>query len=192
MEKPTQQTQDQLNKVVFFGPESTGKTTLAKTLAKQFNTQWVPEYARDYLQKKYDETGKACEPKDIMPIAKGQINLENSKAQKAHKILFCDTDLFETYVYARVYFPYKDFSELKSIALRHQYDYYFLTDIDTPWQADDLRDKPHEREEMFEVFKKYLIKYDKNFCILSGNLSQRIAKVNNILQTNNYATFPSR
>lgn len=192
MENTTQQTQDQLTKVVFYGPESTGKTTLAKTLAKQYNTQWVPEFARDYLQKKYDETGKACEPSDIMSIAKGQIDLENRKAQKANEILFCDTNLLETYVYARVYFPDKDFSKLKSIALSHQYDYYFLTDIDTPWVADDLRDKAHERQEMFEVFKNHLLKYEKNFCILSGDLQKRQSKVNTILQTHNYATLPKR
>lgn len=192
MEKTAQQTQSQLIKVVFYGPESTGKTTLAKTLAKQYQTQWVPEFARDYLQKKYDKTGKPCEPSDIMPIAEGQMALENQQAKISNQYLFCDTNLFETYVYARVYFPDKDFSRLKFMALSHDYDYYFLTDIDTPWKADDLRDKPNERQEMFDIFKNYLIKYDKKFCILKGHLDQRISKVNKILQTNNYATFTNR
>ncbi|MGX1023460.1 AAA family ATPase [Psychroflexus sp. MBR-150] len=189
MEKTTQQTQNQLIKVVFYGPESTGKTTIAKTLAEQYNTQWVPEFARDYLQNKYDKTGKACEASDIMPIAEGQIALENQLAEISNQYLFCDTNLLETYVYARVYFPNEDFSKLKSIALSHDYDYYFLTDIDTPWEADDLRDKPNERQEMFEIFKNYLVKYDKNFYILSGDLSKRLSEVKKILQTNNYATI---
>ena len=192
MEKTAQQTQSQLIKVVFYGPESTGKTTLAKTLAKQYQTQWVPEFARAYLQKKYDKTGKACEPSDIMPIAEGQMALEKQRAKRSQQYLFCDTDLLETYVYARVYFPDKDFSRLKSLALSQDYDYYFLTDIDTPWEADDLRDKPNERQEMFDIFKNYLIKYDKKFCILKGHLDQRISRVNKILQINNYATFTNR
>ena len=192
MEKTTQHTQSQLTKVVFYGPESTGKTTLAQTLAKQHQTQWVPEFAREYLQNKYNKTGKACEPSDIMPIAEGQMALENKQAKTSNQYLFCDTNLLETYVYARVYFPDKDFSRLKSLALSQDYDYYFLTDIDTPWEADDLRDKPNERQEMFNVFRNYLIKYDKNFCILSGDLEQRLSKVNKILQTNNYATFLKR
>ncbi len=182
MEKTTQQTQNKLVKVVFYGPESTGKTTLAKKLAKQHNTQWAPEFARNYLQDKYNKTGKACEPSDIMPIAKGQLALENKKAKKSHQYLFCDTNLLETYVYARVYFPEKDFSKLKSMALSHDYDYYFLTDIDIPWEADDLRDKPHQRQEMFETFKNYLIKYEKKFYILNGNLDSRITTVNKILE----------
>tara|TARA_B110000114_G_scaffold38957_1_gene40731 strand:- start:580 stop:774 length:195 start_codon:yes stop_codon:yes gene_type:complete len=46
-------TQDPINiiKVVLFGPESTGKTTLSKQLARHYNTVWTPEYAREYLQK---------------------------------------------------------------------------------------------------------------------------------------------
>lgn len=182
MEKTAQQTQNQLVKVVFYGPESTGKTTLAKTLAQQYQTTWVPEFSRDYLQEKYDKTGKACEPHDILPIAKGQIDLENQKAKKAKRFLFCDTNLLETYVYTRVYFPDKKFSELKSWALKHDYDYYFLTDIDMPWIADDLRDKPNDRQKMFEVFKNYLIKNQKKFYILSGNLEERLEKVNSIIQ----------
>ncbi len=49
-------TQDPINiiKVVLFGPESTGKTTLSKQLARHYNTVWTPEYAREYLQKKWN------------------------------------------------------------------------------------------------------------------------------------------
>jgi nicotinamide riboside kinase len=38
-----------------FGPESTGKTTLAIQLADHYKTAWVPEFARDYLQEKWDK-----------------------------------------------------------------------------------------------------------------------------------------
>ena len=41
-------------KVVMFGPESTGKTTLSQQLARYYNTVWVPEYAREYLQNKWN------------------------------------------------------------------------------------------------------------------------------------------
>ena len=40
-----------IKKIVVIGPESTGKSTLCKNLAAHYNTLWVPEYAREYLEK---------------------------------------------------------------------------------------------------------------------------------------------
>ena len=54
MEKYLQQTKSDCIKVVLFGPESTGKSTLAKELAIHFKTDFIEEYAREYLQKKYE------------------------------------------------------------------------------------------------------------------------------------------
>ena len=55
MEKNLQQQNSDCLRIVLYGPESTGKTTLAKLLAKEFHTTWVPEYARVYLQEKWDK-----------------------------------------------------------------------------------------------------------------------------------------
>jgi GTPase SAR1 family protein len=55
-------------KIALFGPESTGKTTLATQLADYFETAWVPEFARDYLQEKWDNTGQICDVNDMLPI----------------------------------------------------------------------------------------------------------------------------
>ena len=54
-----------------------------------------------------------------------------------------------------------------------------MTYIDIPWEEDDLRDKPNEREEMFNYFKLTLEKYDKNFITLKGNKKQRLEKAIN-------------
>ena len=104
MEEKLKQEPSDIVKVVLFGPESTGKTTLAKQLAAHYKTAWVPEYARQYLQDKWDRAQKTCEPLDLLPIAKGQITLENELTKKANKILFCDTDLLETKVYSEAYY----------------------------------------------------------------------------------------
>ena len=104
MAKTTEHAQNQLIKIVLFGPESTGKTTLAQSLANYYQTNWVEEFARDYLQKKYDDSGLICEPKDIMPIVEGQLKLEKKKALNAKKFLFCDTNPLQTYVYANAYY----------------------------------------------------------------------------------------
>ena len=174
MEKAYQQKPSTLVKIVLFGPESTGKTTLARELATHYKTKWVPEYAREYLQKKWDETKVICELEDLLPIAAGQINLENRLSEEADKILICDTDLLETKVYSEIYFDDYCDPELEAAALSNQYDLYLLTSIDVPWEEDDLRDRPYEREASFDKFKEALEKYDRNFVILKGDRTSRL------------------
>ena len=175
MEKKLGQEPSDLIKVVLFGPESTGKTTLSKKLAEHYRTQWVPEYAREYLQDKWNKEQKACEPKDLLPIAYGQMELENALAKKANKILICDTDLLETKVYSEAYYLGYCDPLLEEHALKNTYDLYLLTYIDVPWVKDDLRDKPEERERMFAYFNETLKKYHRNFVTLKGDKQKRFA-----------------
>ena len=104
MEEKFRQQPSGLVKVVLFGPESTGKTTLSEQLARHYNTVWVAEYAREYLQTKWNNERRTCEPKDLLPIAEGQMKLENTLATMATDVLICDTDLLETKVYSEAYY----------------------------------------------------------------------------------------
>ena len=104
MEKNLKQTKSNCIKVVLFGPESTGKTTLAQKLARHYNSVWVREYAREYLQNKWNNQRKTCEPNDLIEIARGQIRTENELSQKTNTVLICDTDLLETKVYSESYY----------------------------------------------------------------------------------------
>lgn len=175
MEEKLKQKPTNLVKVVLFGPESTGKTTLSRQLAAHYNTVWVPEYAREYLQAKWDRVQKTCEPQDLLPIAEGQIRLENALSEKASGLLVCDTDLLETKVYSEAYYTGTCDPMLEKYALENTYDLYLLTYVDTPWEKDDLRDKPDEREQMFDCFREALEKYQRNFVILKGSEAERLA-----------------
>ena len=170
-------------KIALFGPESTGKTTLAKQLAEYYKTEWVPEYAREYLQEKWDKNQQICDVEDMLPIAYGQTKLENESALRANKYLFCDTNLLVTKVFSEVYYDFCD-PLLDQAAREHEYDLFFLTDIDVPWEKDDLRDRPDERESVFAIFKQSLIDNKKPFVILSGDkklrLKKAIAIINNL------------
>lgn len=164
-----------------FGPESTGKTTLSRALAAHFDTVWAPEFARDYLQQKLDETGEICQPEDLMPIAIGQVKAENDALLTAHKYLFCDTNLLVTKVFSEIYYNFCD-PVLDKAARKHKYDLFFLTDIDVPWTKDDLRDSAENREMIFNTFKSALVENDKPFIVLSGDEQTRFEKARIILK----------
>lgn len=187
----TQLTPKSVFKVAVLGAESTGKTTLCRDLAAHFSSPWVPEYMRTYLQAKWDSEQVTCTWHDLLPIAQGQIELENELAQQAakntqpsrctqysnpKKYLFCDTSLFELMVYSNWY--YGDCPKaLTQAALAHHYDLILLTEVDTPWVADDLRDAPHEREEMSAYFASQLKTHNKKFRRIGGNRDERVRKV---------------
>ena len=176
MEKNLKQEKANIVKVVLFGPESTGKTTLSQQLARHYNTVWAPEYAREYLQNKWNNYRKTCEASDLIPIAVGQMKLENDLAKKADKVLICDTDLLETKVYSQEYYGGFVDEKLDNAAKENQYDLYLLTYIDTPWEKDDLRDRPNQRLEMFKAFEKALKDHNKNYIILKGDKKTRLQK----------------
>ena len=176
MEKTLSQQPINLVKVVLFGPESTGKTTLSRQLAKHYKTVWTPEFARDYLQQKWNNERKTCEQEDLIKIAEGQIALENELAKKADNLLICDTDLLETKVYSEEFYGGFVDAKLNTAAIENTYDIYFLTYIDTPWEADDLRDRPEQRLEMFKAFEKALKINERPYVLLKGDKKTRFKK----------------
>ena len=176
METNLKQEPINLVKIVLFGPESTGKTTISQQLARHYNTVWVPEYARDYLQNKWNNFRKTCENDDLIPIAIGQMKMENELSKKADKVLICDTDLLETKVYSQEYYGGYVDPRLDVAAQTNTYDLYLLTYIDTPWEEDDLRDRPELRLEMFQAFENALKTHGKKYIILKGGRKKRFNK----------------
>ncbi len=177
-----QHTPESVITVAVLGAESTGKTTLCRDLAAHFDSLWVSEYMRTYLQAKWDDEQLTCTWDDLLPIAQGQIALENKLAKKVtrmsnkNRYLFCDTSLFELMVYSHWY--YDDCpAALEQAALAHHYDLILLTEVDIPWVADDLRDSPHQRDEISAYFASQLNKHQKPFQRISGDRKERIRQV---------------
>ena len=178
----TQHTPKSVFNVAILGAESTGKTTLCRDLAAHFGSPWVPEYMRTYLQAKWDNEQLTCTWDDLLPIAQGQIDLENKLAKQAaqlpddNRYLFCDTSLFELMVYSKWY--YGDCPEaLSQAALTHHYDLILLTEVDIPWVADDLRDSPHQREDISAYFASQLTLHNKDIQRIGGDRVQRVQQV---------------
>jgi len=120
-----------LPSVVLMGAESTGKTTLAKSLATHYKTTWVPEYLRLFVEQK----GTLPKESDAFAIVNGHLDLVDKMRLKAYLILFLDTDLFTTCVYQRIYFETCP-SIIEEIALQNQSGLYLFTEPDFPWVAD--------------------------------------------------------
>lgn len=169
------QIQTSCKRVVLIGPESTGKTTLAKELAKQFDTAWVSEYLREFAQNKLKSQDKEIRITDNYTIVQNQLNLENEALKKANKVLICDTNFLETMFYSHLYFgEVSDFFEfcLKNL----KYDLYLLTNIDIVWQPDDVRDKPFDRKKHYDYFKNRIIDLNLPFVKIFGDRVQREQK----------------
>jgi len=175
-----------IKKIVVIGPESTGKSTLCEKLAAHYNTLWVPEYAREYLEKH----GTDYTYEDLLPIAKGQIELEeklsNKLSVKTGKIydspftnhdspLFIDTDMYVMKVWAEYVFNNCHNWILNRIAER-KYDLYLLCDVDLPWIEDKLREYPDAgiRKKLFFFYKELMTSQSTPWHIISGNYEQRL------------------
>lgn len=160
-----------IKKIVLFGSESTGKTTLAQQLAAHYQTVWVPEYSRLYQEIK----GTSCDLSEVIPIAKGQLELESEAMEKANGLLICDTDILETKVYSEAYNKACPDWLIQQLETRLG-DFYLLTNIDLPWEPDGIRDRPHDRAAMHRLFKKELIIRNLPFIEISGNQHERLQR----------------
>ncbi len=156
-------------RVCIFGPESTGKSTLAKNLAAFFRTAFVPEYARTWLETHGTD---AVRFEDLPLIARGQMASENALARNARGVLFADTDALSTTIWSEVLFDRVD-SEVERIAAEQRYDLTLLTDVDVPWVADPVRYLPDERRSFFERCRGALDRAGRTYVILDGDFEAR-------------------
>lgn len=158
-------------RVCVFGPESTGKSTLARTLAAHFGTGWVPEYARTWLE----VAGGEPVFEDLVTIARGQVASEEALARNARGVLVCDTDPLLTTIWSEVLFSKVD-PELEAIARARRYDLYLLTDVDVPWVHDPVRYLPDERKSFFERCRAKLGSEGRPYVVIEGSWEQRATK----------------
>lgn len=161
-------------RICLVGAESTGKTTLAQMLAERHQTVWVPEYGREYSERKLaEEGGYNWRPEEFTLIAKTQCERENEAARHANKVLICDTDAFATSVWHRRYIGDPS-PEVEAIAAGHRRpDIYLLTDINTPFIQDGTRDGVLIREWMHDAFVAELTAQRRPFHLVSGSLQDR-------------------
>jgi nicotinamide riboside kinase len=148
-------------RLAFTGPESCGKTTLATWCAAFFNWPLAQEYARTYL-----ETRPLYEEADLIEMAKGQLAWWPSGSFVA------DTEMHVFQIWSSEKYQRVDEQLLQALN-KQQFDHYFLCAPDIPWEPDPLRENPSDREQLFEIYQKELVAFNRPFTILKGDLKTR-------------------
>lgn len=155
-----------VKKICFYGAESTGKSTMAQRMALYYNTEFVPEVAREMINSNNFTVS------DIEKIGIAHAERIAEKVKIANKLLFCDTDAITTQVYSQHYL-HKVPEILFELEAQIKYDQYFFFDIDVPWVADGLRDLGNRREAMSNQFKSALEKRGIPFIMVRGTWEER-------------------
>ncbi len=149
--------------IIVTGPESSGKTTLSRAVAAHFNGTWVPEYARHYLEKRHGR----YEKKDLLRIARGQYLWERYMAQQGPAPLVSDTSMLVLKVWSDYRFGQTHSWILER--LRHSpQPLYLLCAPDIPWTEDPLRENPHDRELLFDIYRKELEGLGAPYAVIRG------------------------
>ena len=161
-----------LHRIVVTGSESTGKTTLASELAGHCGVLWVPEQSRAYAER----ANRALGADDVSAIASTQIAAEDAALaetqRRGDRLLFLDTDLLSTVVYARHYYgACPQWIEAEARA-RHG-DLYLLSALDIPWVPDGIRDRPLHREELHREFREAIVEFQLTSCLVQGLETRR-------------------
>lgn len=165
-----------LKRVAIIGPESTGKTWLAKKLASHYNTNMVDEYAREYFkERKYEYTAD-----DLVAIAVGQMKNEEYIASISKNIIFCDTDMIVMKIWSEVVFDHVP-GLIEKQMKEHLYDLYLLCYPDLKWQPDPLRSNPHNRQYIYELYVNELEQNNLNCRVVKGIGEQRFKNAVNFV-----------
>ena len=186
--------QKPLIKIAVIGPESTGKSTLCELLAQHYNTQWCPEFAREYLL----THGTDYTYDDLLYIAKGQLALEDEYTQSLvgnsesgvnsfvpgaelrtlnSKLLIIDTEMYVMKVWCEFVFGKCHRWVLDQIIDR-EYDLYLLCNTDLPWVKDELREYPDlkTRDQLYHIYKDIMINQSTPWVDISGDHNERLQK----------------
>lgn len=138
-------------------------------LAEQYQTVWVPEYARNFIGR----LNRAYVQQDLLKIAQMQVFTEDELALQANSVLLCDTNLLVIKVWSEFKYGNCD-PEILHLMNARQYDLHILTYIDVPWENDPQREHPDKRNYFYSVYKNELEQAAVNFIEIQGNAHERL------------------
>jgi NadR type nicotinamide-nucleotide adenylyltransferase len=125
-----------VRRLALLGGESTGKTTLARALAAQLHTAWVPEYGRQ----RWEELRVTLSVDELVAVARRQVEWEDAAAANTIEPgawLICDTTPLTTLQYC-LHDHGQAPAELQEMA-RRRYDAVVLCGADFAFMQDGCR-----------------------------------------------------
>lgn len=177
-------------KIAIVGPESSGKSELASSLALHFDCGYIEEVAREhlkYLDRPYVES-------DLLDIALDQrrsLELENERIKEifsttdptgnshansnTHRLTLCDTDMITIRIWSQEKFGRVD-PVIEHLVRTVHYDHWLLCRPDIPWEADPLRENPHDRDRLFDIYEETLKELGRPYSVIEGDRKQRMRK----------------
>ncbi len=168
-----------IQRVVFVGTESTGKSTLARAMAEEHNTAWVHEYGRELWEAQNLEGSFS----DMLKIGREQIRREDICAQYAKDYLFCDTNAWTTYHWSLMAYGQADPRLYDLMAKRMKSYTWIVCDNDFGWVQDGTRELDGQKSIDFHKQQlDDLADWEIPYYIVSGSLEFRIEQVNAILR----------
>lgn len=165
-----------VKKIALVGSESTGKSVLTERLAKQFDTSFVPEMARDIIEKTND-----CTPGDLYKIANLHAKAIVAKIMVANKLLFVDTDLTITKSYSRFLFGEELIVE-PWIEEANKFDLYFFLEPDCEYIQDGTRLSLNDRNALSLHHKSYFEDQGNKLISIAGEWDDRFQKMVNTIE----------
>jgi NadR type nicotinamide-nucleotide adenylyltransferase len=164
---------DFVERACLLGAESTGKSTLAETLAREFNTTHVAEFGREL----WIERGGRLRFEDYRTIVEAQVAREESALRdpRTRRYLFCDTSPLTTLFYQLDQFGRAD-PFVESVAASRNYHQTFLCAADFPLVQDGTRQDEAFRRRQHAWFVSELSRRHAAHQTLTGDSAVRLAR----------------
>ncbi len=171
-------------RIAILGAESSGKSQLASALARQYQSCWVPEYLREFV----DARQRPPHEHEQLQIAQIQLEREQRVAEQGEAAgqqwLFCDTTPVMTLLYSQHYWNRVPV-ELEQLTADHaaRYALTLVTAPDGLWVPDGLqRESAIVQQTIHALLLTRLTMLDISWQLVTGTLAQRLQQVQQALE----------